>query len=167
MLICDKKELGDKLLNPEEGVAKLKEENLALAAKGKLTNQSELEDPERAAGPRLSYQEVIYRLTRCNPKLIFLDGSPGNMAVYAILPDEEGKPEKRYVGGFPKQPIPEYSYITTDEHGLPHREVRGWRTVLINMVKSGAITYKSAVKHFGEATGQRSTRWQEALRQYR
>jgi hypothetical protein len=160
-------ELGDKRLNPEEGLAKFKEENATLVQNRRLHKQDELEDQERSAGPRLAYQEVIRRLLKCNSGIRVKDGSLGNVALYAVLPNEEGVPEQQYVGGMPKEPLPEYSHIIVDERGLPKRELRGWRSVLMSLVKSGAITYRGAVKQFGEATGQRSWRWHEQLRKYK
>lgn len=175
MLITDIQNLGDSRLNPEEGLAKLREENLALAAQKKIQGQDELEDVNRSGGSRMPWKELIFRLTKCNPTLQFRDGTPGNVAAYIPknryeLAEGDYDPSRsdfgndhKYISGFPKDWIPEFSHITVDERGLPKREIRGWRTILISMIQAGAITYRDAVKQFGEANGQRSNRWHQLL----
>jgi hypothetical protein len=167
MLITSPHQFGDKALNPEEGVAKFREENNAMLESRKLTKQAELEDEERSAGPRLAYQEITRRIHQCNPQLIVKDGTPGNVALYAMVVNEEGQREMQYVGGMPKEPLPEYSHVIVDERGLPKREFRGWRSVLIGLVKNRVLTYQDTVRQFGEALGQRSWRWHQALQGYK
>lgn len=169
--------LGDKNVKDAESVAKLKEENDALTPK--MEGQDELNDAERSGGPQMPYTEVIRRLRKANREILFRDGSEGNIAVF--IPRRRGDEDygdwdsaapdwyndHHYVTGFPKGPIPEFSHITTDERGRPHREVRGWRTVLMALIKAGGLTYQQAVKHFGEAEGRRSWRWHKELRKFK
>jgi len=178
----DINELGDKRLNPDEAVYREREDLLKLASTRKIGGQEELEDAERSCGPRLSWQEVIRRLRLCNPELKFHDAQGGaHIAVYrpknrAELEADryERDPEKhewwndhKYAGGFPKQELPEYSHVILDTSNLPVREIRGWRSVLLSMIKAGGITYSASVKHFGEAIGFRSSRWYEQMQPYR
>lgn len=183
MLIqTDIEELGDKRLNPDEAVYREREELLKLAATRKISGQAELEDAERSCGPRLSWQEVIRRLRLCNPQLQFHDAQVSrDIAVYRpknrveLEADRyERDPEKRewwndhkYVGGFPKQDLPEYSHVILDSSNLPVREIRGWRSVLMSIIKANGITYASAVQQFGEAIGHRSGRWHEQLKAHK
>lgn len=180
----DPMELGDKRLNPEESVCREREDLLKVASAKKIYGQAELEDPMRAFGPRLQWTEVISKLHRCNPEIKVKDGIPGNVALYIrkradeysdadmMMPDQRPKDEfflhHKYVTGFPKQPMHEYSTVDIDTSHLPTREHRGWRSVLIALIKSGAITYRSAVKEFGDPSGDlRSGRWFEQLQEYR
>lgn len=183
----DKNELGDKRLSPEETVIREREELLTMASTRKIGGQAELEDPMRAYGPRLQFTEIVSRLRRLNPALKFLEGTAGNLALYLpkkrneydeaehVAYDGAGMPKildpffwhHKYVGGIPKTELPEYGYVTLDSSNLPVREIRSWRSVLIALIKSGAITYKQAVTEFGEAVGPRSNRWHEQLRNYR
>jgi|SRR5581483_775733 len=175
-------ELGDKRLNPEEGVIKQREELLSRAGKFRIYGQDELEDPDRALGPKLSYTEIISRLRRITPKLKAIDGSPGNIAVYFprnardyedtvrewdYEHDNKRDPffrRHRYVCGFPKHDLPEYSTVDVDTSLLPTREKRGWRTVLIALIKQGTMSYNEAVAQFGDVgTDRRGWRWNEQL----
>lgn len=175
MLITNINQLGDRALNPEESVSKLREENDALLESRRIHRQAELSDPDRSAGPRMYCNELINRLKKCNHRLLFRDGTPGNIAVYAPKlrgEDDEYDPTKpawwndhRYVGGFAADWLPEYSHVETDERNLPTREVRGWRSVLLGLLKAGAIDLKSANKHFGEAVGPRSWSWNQQISQ--
>jgi hypothetical protein len=167
------------LLDPEESLAKLKEENEAIYDKRKIAGQKELEDQERSAGPRISFSEFLSRLKKLNSQLIVRDGLPGHVALYAPRSHKELETTERdverdiffyhhkYVSGFPIEAMPEYAHIIVDEKGLPKREYRGWRSVLMSLIKQDVIRYEAAVDEFGEATGQRSHRWHEELRNYR
>lgn len=174
----DSSNLGDKKLNPEEALAKSKEDTRRMQqAKGLLLyKQEELEDASRGDGPKLYYKELIQRLEKLNPQLLIRDGAPGNIAVYVLKTREQREADgndpnapdwyndHKYVTGFPCDWISEYSTITVDERGLPKRHQRGWRSILIDLIKAHGITYSNAVKEFGEPTGERSWRWNDQLR---
>lgn len=176
-------ELGDKRLDPKENVAKEREDLLRNCARNRIGGQNELEDPERSGGPRLSYNEVIRKLRRAIPNIRIFDGAPGSVSLYvpcnrAELAQRrlewdwtEGRDPMfmglKYVGGFPKTDIPEFSHVLTDSSNLPTREVRGWRSVLISLLKQGCVSYRTVVREFGEALGYRGWRWQEQTRPWR
>jgi hypothetical protein len=169
----DKMELGDKRLNPDEAVAEQREMALRQASRFRISGQAELEDPDRATGSQMAWQEVIRRLQRCNPAIRVKDGIPGNVAIYipkkhgeyhesdfADPPEDEFFLHHRYITGFPKQPLSEYSYVDLDTSLLPTREHRGWRSVLIALIKAGAIKYRDSIREFGNPElDQRSGRW--------
>lgn len=182
MVEIDPLELTDKRLNPEEAVAAKREECLALAGKKRFYGQEELEDPDRSSGPRLQFSEIISRLKREIPQLKVMDGSPGSVAVYFPRTDEEFKEAKiewewdkdefflfyKYVGGFPKQEIPEYSTVDTDTSRLATRENRGWRSILITLLKQGVMSYSQAVRQFGDVgSDSRGWRWREQTHKWR
>jgi len=178
----NKSMLGDTHLDAVENLAKLKEGNAKLVEGQKLRGQAELEDPNRASGPRMFYRELISRIQRIGPGVRVREGSEGAIALYILktrqereIEDERGKSphgsffdDHKYVGGFLKDYLPEYGCIKTDDRGRPDREdPRGWRSILIGLIKSGAITYKGAIEEFGQARGPRSNRWFEQLQDYR
>lgn len=179
MLVTAPHNLGDRSLNPEESVIRLREENNSLLNNRRLHRQAELSDANRSAGPRLSWQEVVFRLSKCNPSLLFTDGSAGNVAIYRPFNRQElaereydwTRPawwnDHQYVGGFPKDWLPEYSHVRTNERNLPTREYRGWRSVLLSLLKANAITIECANRHFGAATGQRSWSWNQQIQEMR
>src|SRR5579859_1726396 len=156
----DKRMLGDSHLDPTENVVKQREELLTAAGKYRIYGQEELEDPERGLGPKLQYTEFISRLRLIAPRMVAVDGSPGNVALYFprtrrdyedTLKEWDWEQDRkldpffrfmRYVGGFPKQELPEYSTVDIDTSLLPTREKRGWRSVLITLIKQAVISYQ-------------------------
>ncbi len=148
MLVTDIHNLGDARLDPTESLAKSKEDTRRMQeAKGLfLPGQDELEDQELSQGTRLHWQEFLRRLERCNVRLLFRDGSPANVAIYRLKTRDERnadeydwtKPEwyndHRYVTGFAKDWLMEYSAVTTDARGVAKREIRGWRSILIALI---------------------------------
>jgi len=177
----DRNELGDKRLDPKEGVARKREECLAMAATRRLPHQAELEDPTRALGPRLQFSEFVSRLKRVIPALKVLDGSPGSVALYFPRNSEELQEAtqawtvdrdvfflaNKYVGGFPKQEIQEYSTVDIDNAMLATKEHRGWRSVLMNLITAGVVSYQAVVKEFGDTgTDRRGWRWRSELRSF-
>lgn len=172
--------LGDGYLNWTEERARQEELTEAKVSTYREHLQEELEDEDRASGSRLQFSELISKLRRICPLLKVVDGMPGSVALYYPCNRQElAEAEKRkrwelgrdpfyfaykYVGGFPKHDMPEYGYITTDEHRLMKDDVRGWRTVVMRLIKEGMISYRAAIKEFGEALGLRSWRWHSELR---
>lgn len=176
--------LGDKHLDAAENLAKLKEGNKALTDRQKIAGQSELENPDRMLGSRMPYQELVRKITKLNPGILVKDGSAGQIAIYVPKTrkelEESANEDKvydptryawhkdfKYVTGCGKEPLPEYSGMLVDERGRPHREIRGWRSILIALVKNKAITYQQAEAEFGPAMGQRSWRYEEQLQSHR
>lgn len=173
----DRTNLGDTKLSPEEANLREREQLLKMAAKKKIWRQDELEDPDRSAGPRLYYTEILRRLWTLNPDLRVEDGSADQVAIYRPKRHDEydwqqwdpNAPTKwrwdfEYVAGLPKEWIPEYPHVTLDTSKLATREIHGWRSTLIALIKARAITYRGTIQEFGDpANDQRSTRWFEQL----
>lgn len=62
----------------------------------------------------------------------------------------------------------EYSVMRFDSHNLPTNEkYRGWRTVLIELIRKGFLTERKANEVFGEARGPAARRWQEIMQAIR
>lgn len=189
----DRNELGDKRLDPKENVIAQREKCLEMAARKRIYRQDELEDYQRAFGPRLSSGEMVRRLSKLIPTLKFLKGSPGNIAVYAprgpaevqaryyewYQEQEEAAHRGRkrqdrffldykYVGGFPEGCMQEYTTIDIDNANLGTKEHRSWRTVLMGLIQQGLVSFAGVVKEFGDADGdRRGWRWNDTLRKWR
>lgn len=178
----DRNELGDKRLNEDEAVYKLREECLNKASANRLYKQEELENPNRAFGARIQFAEMVAKLQRLIPSMRVLDGSPGNVALYTPRNRSEFEEAKRgwqndrdiffmrykYVGGFPKKELPEYSTVDVDTSLLPTKENRGWRSVLIPLIQQGLVSYRAVVKEFGDVgTDKRGWRWLEQTQKWR
>jgi hypothetical protein len=175
--------LGDTYLSWDEEQIRQEEKTEAQVAAYREHRQEELEDEDRASGPRLQFGELISKLRRICPQLKVVDGVPGSVALYypcdrQELPSVTAQRKRegvrdpfffayKYVGGFPKHDLPEYGYILTDDHRLMTDEVRGWRTVVLRLITAGIVSYKSAIKEFGDANGPRAWRWHRDLRNVR
>lgn len=170
----DVHELGDSRLSASEAVIREREALLKKASVYRIYGQDELEDAERSLGPRLQYGEVIRRLQQANSQIQVRDGSPGSVALFIPKRRDEYQPEDahlrgtfagdhKYVTGFLKEPLPEWGHVTNDTSLVAVREVRGWRSVLISLVKQDVISYGQAIKHFGEPVGARASFWHEHL----
>lgn len=171
LILTDSAELGDKRLDPTEGLAKLKEENSDLIKKRYWKpDQEMLFNKDMALGSPMEWRHLVYLLQKMCPSLIIKDGGVRN-AIQVRYPDprEEYKEDggTRYVTGFYKDVLPEFCWETKDERNIPTRVIRGWRAVLLALIKQGIISYKTAVDVFGEPNGKRSGRWKEILRSYK
>ncbi|HEV1286534.1 MAG TPA: hypothetical protein VNU44_14530 [Bryobacteraceae bacterium] len=77
-------------------------------------------------------------------------------------------PAPRYASWVQIPAMIEYSVMRFDEHGLPTREkFRGWRTVLLDLIRQGFLTERQANWVFGEPRGPAARRWQEILQSFR
>lgn len=165
----------NEILSPEENVAKQKEEIRNSREKFKHPRQHILDNVDMAVGAPMQPQEFIRRLKKAGPRLIIEQGGWQN-AVAVRIPhvDEDplsptyGTLTKKYVTGFYTDRIlPEWSSFINDSTGVPRREVRGWRTVLLMLIAVNALTYTAATKEFGEPQGQRNILWREQTQERR
>lgn len=179
----DRNELGDKRLDAKENVARKREECIAMAGTRRLSHQDDLEDPSRVLGPRIQFSDFVARLKRLVPSLTVREGLPGHVALYAPCNAKEleeqtrawqyDKPiffrDHKYVGGFPKQPMHEYSGLECEEYTrLANKEIRGWRTVLMGLLEQGLVSYSKVVAEFGDVgTDKRGWRWRESTQKWR
>lgn len=181
----DINELGDKRLDVKEGVIKLREDCLKDASKYIIPDQAELQNEKRSMGGRLNYTEVLTKLQKRVPDLVAKDGSEGNLALYcprtpgqldvAIREGSGGSGKdmffllNRYVGGMPKEELPEWGYVDIDTSLIATREhLRGWRTILIGLIRCGVLSYADAVAEFGDpANDPRNIVWMKKLVEWR
>jgi hypothetical protein len=162
--------LGDRNVKDAESVARLRENIRATTDKKKIPNQALLEDQDMAIGEPMSPQLFIEKLRKFPGVIVEQGGIPNAVAVRMLVTDEDptsethGKQIKRYVSGFyVDRVLPEFSSVTTNEHGLATREIRGWRSVLLALFNSKAVTLKQLKAAFGDANGQRGTLWQQRM----
>ena len=67
-----------------------------------------------------------------------------------------------------KEHLPEWGHVTVDASNIAHREIRGWRSVLMALIKAKAISYDAAVEEFGNPIlDARSQFWFEQLKEKR
>ena len=173
------RQLGDTHLDEKESVVRQREELLHDISGRKAYGQEDVEKAERSTGSRMYYSVLLRKLKILCPDLLVRDGIPGNVAVYRLKTQDElvrdgydlqlpqWYNEHRYATGFPKEDIPEWGHYVNDADGIAVREVRGWRSVLIALIRQGIVTYEAAVKEFGDPIhDQRSKYWFEQLHAY-
>lgn len=173
IVVPDINELGDKRLDPAENLAKIKEDNLKLFGVHKLPGQELLENTDMALGKPLDWREFVRKLeTLRTPYRMWVHdgGYPNAIAIHVWRQKDNGQgPEYMwdYCGGFIKGMLPEFSAVKLDQHNLPIEEaaagLRGWRSVLLGLIKNKVVTFNEVVRVFGDAQGQRSGRWNEQL----
>jgi hypothetical protein len=150
-------------ISPAEAVLKAKEDNKRLASAKRIPDQNVLEDHEAAEGIQLHHNELIRRIQVLNPKILITPGGIDGAVAVRYPKYEFGAWSNEYITGFYLQPLPEFSSVTVDVNGLPHREIRGWRSVLIALIKAGALEIKQVDALFGPAKGQRTGLWYRSL----
>lgn len=172
-------QLGDKLLDPKEEVIRQREGLLKDISNRRAYGQEDIEQSERSEGSRLYYSALLAKIRKMLPTMLVRDGIIGNVACYRPKSDAEilndgydlGAPkwynEHKYFTGFPKEWIPEWGHYINDTDGIALKEVRGWRSVLIAMIKQKLVTYDAVVAEFGDPIhDQRSQYWFEQLHEY-
>lgn len=172
-------QLGDKHLDEKESVIRQREELLDAISNRKAYGQEDIEKAERSEGPRLYYTVLLKKLKTIYPDLFAKDGIPGHLAIYR--PKTEGEKltdgydlsaprwhnEAKYITGFPKDFIPEWGHYLNDTDGIAIKDFRGWRSILISLIKQGLVTYKAAIEEFGDPIhDQRSKYWFEQLQEF-
>jgi hypothetical protein len=86
------------------------------------------------------------------PCLALFNGMPQTVGLWAIVPTTHGS-DVRPICFMQIPAMIEWSVLAIDEHGLPAgEEYRGWRTVLAELIKKGAITEERAHEIFGRPT---------------
>ena len=176
-------ELGDTRLNAREGLAKAEEDtHRMLQAQGKfMPGQAELENRELSEGTRLDWKEFLRRLMKIAPSVLVKDSNVslyGDIALYVPKNRDEYHAEFdpnqpdwrndfRYATGFPKASLAEFSAVTTDHRGIAKTEIRGWRSVLMALISSRVVSYRTVVKEFGEPTRARGSRWHRSLSKFK
>lgn len=156
----DSSKLGTKTPVDAEAMAQLKEINLRKAEEFKVPDQEILEDKVAALGHPMQPSDFILRLQKLNPKILIEKGGVRNSVAVRYVP--RGQADKVYVTGFPIDiPLPEFSAIVVDDEGRPFRELRGWRSVLLALVKKDLITMHQVKLTFGYPTGRRAILWEK------
>jgi hypothetical protein len=165
----DKNELGDLRLDAKEGVAKLTEDIKKQRQKDHIPNQILLEDQEMAVGECMQPAEFIRRLQKFPNVIVEQGGLPNAVRVCTPGIDEDkdsptyGQTIKKPLacGFYIDRLLPEWSSVVNDKWGVPVREIRGWRSVLLKLMHAGVLTYPQVKAAFGEPTGQRNILWRE------
>lgn len=133
---------------------------------------------ERQMGRPMLSADIIKRLNVLNSNLIFERGSafPDKYGIYIPFYDAAiGRTTKKFICGMQAGQTPEFSVRHYKFVDMPDPtiigqtrkvkeftiETRGWRTVVMRLVKDGYINFTAAEKAFDIARGRDSCNWQK------
>lgn len=176
-LIIDPTVLGDRLPRDKDSIAQKREDTKNFRDKNhRGKDQDFLTNQDMAAVNYIEPFDFIRRLKKLNDGLLFGRGLPGHVSLWVLaLDDEPSSPtfgkltEVAIACGFPiNKPLPEFSWLGTDSWGIATKEEqRGWRTVLIRLIKGGFLKYQAVKAEFGEPLGIRGKAWHDQLREWK
>lgn len=161
-------------LSVAEHTARLREmtNNSEAVKRQRLPNQEEYKNDLARIGRLMHHTDLIHVLSQLVPSLYITDGNiQGDLAVFRTYgvpqPHLEGRTFE-YLFYIPTGYLPEFSLYEFNERDIPQREKqRGWRTVLLRLIKSGLLTEESVNHVFGPATGPGSTIYNSTLYDFR
>lgn len=133
-------------------------------------------DAAAQLGRPLTRQQIVSRLSKLNPNLIFEQtrNFPHMGAIYFLDPtsnlddiDHKCRGRRHIVGMEWTGMSPEFTTrkIEHDQWGKPQMkgQIRGWRTILARLIKERLITVPDAERVFSIARGRESQRWHEEI----
>lgn len=160
-------------LSTEEHTHDQREKNYRAAGKERWEKQWEwMESDECRSGRMLHSSEIYGFLKRANPRLFFMDGNiADDISIFLTYgtpqPDLNGN-TFRYTGYMPQGWLPEFSLIEYGPQDQPVRErKRGWRTVMLRMIKAGIVTEDQVNEVFGRAYGVGAAPYNRQLQAHR
>lgn len=124
----------------------------------RLSDHNDLKDFHKRSGRWMHSSELIHQVTRLNPR-IFVEHQINFPDQWGFYIDVLG--QQRYVSGFPKGWLREFTAINVDKRNLPEGdEIRGWRAVLVRLMALGLLSWAQVLRTFGNSEGPTAERWQ-------
>lgn len=160
-------------LSTSEHTARLKELNYNSHAtrRQRWQNQQDYENDEARVGRPMHHSELLRKIRKRIDCLYITDGRIiGDLAVFQIFPCAQpdlGGRDFKYLFYIPTGMLPEFSQYEFDDRDIPIRESkRGWRTVLLRLIKLGLLSEERCDREFGSARGEASTVWYRQLYEF-
>jgi len=161
-------------LSTEEHTARLRERNYNSEAvrRQRWANQDDYRDDRARVGRAMQSGNFLGRVRKLVPCLHYTDGRIENcVAIFRTYPCPQPQLDGRdfeYLFYCPSGALPEYSIYEFDARDIPVRErIRGGRTVLLRLIRTGLLTEAQSDREFGRADGPASTVWYRRLWEYR
>jgi hypothetical protein len=135
-------------------------------------NQEEYENTVARIGKAMHHADLLSKVRRLVPCLYLTDGRiEGDIAIYQTYPcpqPELNGRSFRYLFYCPTGLLPEFSQYEFDHRDVPIKETkRGWRTILLRLIKSNLLTEEKCDEAFGRAVGPASSVWYRELYKHR
>lgn len=161
-------------LSVEEHTLRLREKNLRSEAlkRQRPAHQEDYKNEEARRGRLLHHSELLCRLQRLVPDLYVMDGNiVGDLAVFRVYPGPQkrlGERDFEYLFYMPTGWLTEFDLNEFDNRDvLVRAKQRGWRTVLLRLIRTGMLTHEQCDREFGQALGPASTLWYRTLWEWR
>lgn len=161
-------------LSTAEHTARLSELNYNSHAtkRQRWQNQEDYENHLARIGSPMHHSDLLRKLRKLVRNLFITDGRIiGDLAVFQIFPCPQpdlGWRDFKYLFYIPTGLMPEFSQYEFDSRDIPVRESkRGWRTVLLRLIKLGLLSEERCNREFGDARGEASTVWHRQLYEFR
>lgn len=162
-------------LSTEEHTARLRETNNSSEAvkRQRWDHQDDYRDDRSRVGRVVASGDFLAKIKQMVPQLYITDGRIiGDVAIFRTYPCPQPHLDGRdfeYLFYCPTGLLTEYSlYEFETARDIPVREkLRGWRTVLLRLIRSGLLTEEQCDREFGRALGPASAVWYRRLYEYR
>ena len=164
-------------LSTKEHTFRLYEQNYNSEAvkKQRWEDQDELRNDEARIGRPMLHSDFLTVVKRLVPSLYITEGRIiGDLAVYQTAPGPQkawDDRDFRYLFYVPTGVLPEFSQYQFSQDGfdIPIRESRrGWRTVLLRLIKSRLLDEQTCNQVFGRpAECEASNRWYKQLQAHK
>lgn len=144
-------------------------DNSEAVKKQRWEDQEELKNSAARFGKALRHSDFFFVLQKMIPNLYIMPGNiEGHLAVFKTYPGPQSRLEGRdyeYLFYSDTGILPEFSQYEFDTvRNIPLRESkRGWRTILLRLIKSKLLTEDKCNQVFGRPEGEASTRWHREL----
>lgn len=135
-------------------------------------NQEEYRNDAARIGRPLHHSDFLTVLTKLVPCLYITPGRfIGDLAVFKTYGSPQTRLDGRdfeYLFYIPMGIMPEFSIYEFDDRDIPLRESqRGWRTVLLRLIKANLLTEEVCNKVFGRADGPAASVYLRTLQDFR
>jgi hypothetical protein len=163
-------------MSTAEHTAALKEKNLnsEVYRRQRWEGQEELKDDASRIGRPMFHTDFFHIVQKLLPCTLYIMPGriKGHLAVFRTYPGPQTKLEGRdfeYMFFAEEGLTPEFSTYEFDRvTDVPVRETkRGWRTVLLRLIKAGLLSEEVCNKVFGRPEGTPANRWHMELKKYR
>jgi hypothetical protein len=155
-----------KRLSPQERLLASFESTDRMLQQFRLDDHEALKNAETRIGKPMTHAELIQRVGKLTHNRVWAEDSRNDEKVCGFYTVHDGG--KKFLCAFDKGPLPEFSFIFTDAADLPIKEKRGWRTVLVRLLKMGVISWSEVISGFGDASHSVSSgRWNFNTREFR
>ena len=159
-------------LSTEEHVFRQRELNYNASQNQRAEHQEELYDDLARIGKPLFSSDLMRVLADLIPNMYVTDGNiVGDLAVFKTYGCPQAHLDGRtfeYMFYVPTGLLPEFSqYEFNDRNVMLREKQRGWRTVLLRLIKSKMITEQTAHKVFGCPDSPAASRYLRELYKFR